>query len=363
MLRTIAIVLPASLTLAMGGCRSGQVGATTTPVGMPSGERAAAFSDPVAVSQLRERAVDEVAKLAAAPLPELRANALEAMLLTPSRLEALIPAALADENAGVRSTALMMIGKARMARLSAAARPLLNDPSPFARAAAIYALARTDQDIDRSPMATMLLGDPSPRVRAHVAYLTGEMGDTSALGLLSDASRATIPRASGAEMRMMEVQIAEAMVKLGDRDQIETIRAALYPTRPEDLEITALAVQVIGDLEDTSSSSELIYLTATKDRQGNRMPAEIRLGAAASMAKLGNTRGSFIADEFLADPIPALRAQAAHVYGETRRRENLAKLERLLSDEEGRVRIAAAAAILKVTSSGSAPSRLGRGSK
>jgi hypothetical protein len=38
------------------------------------------------------------------------------------------------------------------------------------------------------------------------------------------------------------------------------------------------------------------------------------------------------------------------VYGETGRRENLAKLDQLLDDPEARVRIAAAAAILKITS-------------
>lgn len=63
-------------------------------------------------------------------------------------------------------------------------------------------------------------------------------------------------------MRLLQLQLAEAMVKLGEDDQIATIRAALYPSRPEDLEATALAVQIIGQVKDRGSIDELIYLSA-----------------------------------------------------------------------------------------------------
>jgi HEAT repeat protein len=231
-----------------------------------------------------------------------------------------------------------------------AVRPLVNDRSPFVQVSAIFGLARNNQEVDRDPLARLLLTHPSPRVRAHTAFIIGELGEPSARGMLHDAAKAVIPRASAAELRMMEIQIAEAMVKLGDDDQLEVIRAALYPAELVDLEAAALAVQVIGELRDNSAASELINLTAFKDRNGTRMPAEIRLGAAAAMAKLGNRHGSFIADEFLSSELPALRAQAAYVYGETRQREDLAKLELLLQDPEARVRVSAAAAILRATS-------------
>jgi HEAT repeat protein len=213
----------------------------------------------------------------------------------------------------------------------------------------MFALAKCEQQVDLSPMAGLLMSDPSPRVRAHVGYLLGEIGDPSALGLLHEAANVAIPRASNAEVKMMQLQLAEAMVKLGEEDQVATIRAALYPARPEDLEVTALAAQIIGHLKDKGSVDELIYLTARQDRAGHKLPAEIRLGCGAALAQMGHTQGSFLADEYAANPLPALRAQSAFTYGEIGRAENLPKLEVLLADPEGIVQVSAAAAVLRMT--------------
>ena len=244
---------------------------------------------------------------------------------------------------------MVVVGKARLRNLSPALRPLLNDQSSFVRASAIFGLAKCGEDIDRSPLASMLLTDPSPRVRSHVAFLLGEMGERSALGLLHEAARISMPRASAAEMRLLQLQLAEAMVKLGEDDQIATIRAALYPSRPEDLEATALAVQIIGEIKDRGSIDELIYLSARKDETGNKMPAEVRLGVAGALARMGMKEGGFIADEYAANKFPPIRAQAAYVYGEIGRPESLARLEGFMADPDAMVRVAAAAGVLKST--------------
>ncbi len=309
----------------------------------------AKYRDPLAASSLREQATDRLAQAATDPNPQLRTNALEAMTVTPGRMATFIPGALKDSNAGVRSTAAMMIGKAKLKDLAPAVRPLLTDASPFVRASAIFALQRCGAEVDPSPLAGLILNDPSPRVRAHVAYLLGEIGEPSALGLLHEAAKAGLPRASAAEVKLMELQIAEAMVKLGEEDQTATIRAALYPARPEDLEITALAAQIIGQLRDKGSEGELIYLTAREDHAGHKLPAEIRLASAAALARMGKDQGSFLADEYAANPLAVLRAQSAFTYGEIGRAENLAKLETLLADPEGIVQVSAAAAILRLT--------------
>jgi len=274
---------------------------------------------------------------------------------TPGRLSTFVPRALRDENPGVRSTAALMVGKASLRNLAPALNPLLNDPSPYVRASAIYSLVKSHAEVDPSPLAGLLLGDPSPRARAHAAFLLGELGDNSALGPLHDAAKVAVPRASQAEMKMLQLQIAEAIVKLGEEDQVSTIRAALYPAHPEDLEITALAVQILGQLQDKGAADELIYLTAREDSKGRRWPAEIRLGCAGALARMGRNQGSFVADEFAGNPAPALRSQAAYVYGEIGRSENLPKLETLLADREGIVRVSAAAAILKLTAAPGAP--------
>jgi HEAT repeat protein len=185
-------------------------------------------------------------------------------------------------------------------------------------------------------------------VKAHIVYILGELNQPGASGLVRESARSVSDRTPVAEKRMFLMQVSEALVKLGDQTQLEPIRAALYPTRPEDLEITALAAQILGQLSDKGAADELIYVTAYKDKQGHKMPAEIRLAAAGSLARLGNDKGTFVADEYAANENPAIRAQAAFVYGEIGLAKNLAKLNHLLSDPAGIVRVAAAGAVLKV---------------
>ena len=77
---------------------------------------------------------------------------------------------------------------------------------------------------------------------------------------------------------------------------MDTVRSALYPSRPEELEATALAVQIIGEVHDRGAIDQLIYLV---DEETDRpMPAEVRLAVAGALAKLGLREGGFIADEY-----------------------------------------------------------------
>jgi HEAT repeat protein len=349
--------------LVIGGCTTTESPPTSTSTVKPDAatfvvppDIAEHYADPLAASELREQALDLLVTLSKDPnYPQLRGNALEAMSVTPMRLAPLIPAGLKDDNAGVRSIAATMVGKIRLVDLAPAVRPLLDDPSPFVRASAIYALSKCNLQVDPSPLAGILLQDPSPRVRAHVAFLLGEIGDPSALGLLREAAKAPMARAAGAEVRLMQLQIAEAMVKLGDESQLGTIRAALYPSRSEDLEATALAAQIIGELHDKGSMDELILLTAKRSKQGQFWPAEIRLAAAGALARLGNNKGTFLADQYAGSEMPVLRAQAAFVYGQIGRPENLPKLAILMKDPAGIVMVAAGAAVVRMPAAPTPP--------
>lgn len=365
-------VLAAVAGLAMGpmwagGCSGGvRSGEPRGPGGGASGPRArveegrptisvsaaevARYRDPLESSRLRERALDVLMEATRDPYDLARASALEGLGLTPGRLVEPARAGLKDRNPGVRSASAMMVGKARLGALLDEVRPLLRDSDARVRASAIFALHANGAAVDPTPLAGMVLADPSPRARAQAAFVLGEMGDRSAIGLLNDAARRAVGRATASETRILQIQIAEAMVKLGDEKQLEVIRAALYPSRPEDLEVAALAVQVIGQLRDRGAIDNLVYLTAVRDERGNRMPAEVRLGAAAALARMGMGQGSFLADEFAGHPSAALRAQAAFVYGEIGRVENLAKLEVMMRDADASVRVAAAAAVVRVTS-------------
>jgi HEAT repeat protein len=114
--------------------------------------------------------------------------------------------------------------------------------------------------------------------------------------------------------------------------------------------VAALAVQIIGQVRDRGAIDQLIYLTAYRDAQAGQMPAEIRLGAAMSLARMGKTEGTFIVNEYAGSTMPVLRAQAALAYGQIGRTENLPRLEQMLNDPEGITRVAAAAGVLKTGS-------------
>jgi HEAT repeat protein len=327
--------------------------------GSPAPQNAAPpnpYTDPLRTSEFRERTIQILTSLAVSDVPAVRANALEGLSHAGERVEPLIPVALADPNEGVRAVAAMIVGRLKLASLVPAVEPLRNDPSPFVRAAAVYALVRTGAETDPTPLAQLLFSDPSYRVRSQVVFILGELGNPSAAAMIGQAAEApSQARVIDPQERLFQLQVAEALVKLGARERQEVIKAALYPSSPEALEAAALAAQIAGQLEDHSVVGDLINLVEYKDQQGNQMPAEVRLAAAAALARLGQPYGTYIADEHRASERPALRAQAAAVYGELRLPENLPKLEAMLADPSPLVRVSAASAILRAT--GTIPER------
>lgn len=298
---------------------------------------------------LRERALELLTRTAFSGSDEERANAIESLYTTPGRLSGVAEGALQDKNVAVRTVAAMSIGKAQVKSLAGKVRPLLTDNSPFVQAAAIYALRRCGVGADPTPLAGMLF-DQSTRLRAHAAYILGELGDKSALGMLRDAHKQSgFGRSNGSELRVSDLQIAEARIKLGDTSAVADIRSALFPARPEDLEATILAIQIIGLVKDSPSINRLIDLTQPRDPSGQDQLGEVRMAAAMALARMGQPHGSAIAREFFAGGSEALRAQSAHLFGETKHPENLPVLNRMMEDPDGRVRVAAASAIVKIT--------------
>ncbi len=276
-----------------------------------------------------------------------RANAYESLIVAPDTLGQVVGAGLLDENIGVRSIAAVSIGQAGVRGHEPGLHAMLADESAYARASAIFALAKLGHDVDRSPLAGFLLqGDP-PGLRGHTAYLLGELGDASAVDLLRSAAEAPMELASQAERRVVELQLSEAMIKLGELQQLGPVRAALFPSQPGDLEAMLLAVQIVGEVGDRSSRGRLVQISETRDNAGQSMPPEVQLAVALSMAKLGDRQGWFIADEFWDSPREVLRADSAAVYGLTARSRDLDRLARMMEDRSGRVRVSAAAGILR----------------
>ncbi|MEK6701498.1 MAG: HEAT repeat domain-containing protein [Planctomycetota bacterium] len=306
----------------------------------------------VTVGELRERAIDAIDRASKSTQSDLRANAIEAAGLAMPRLERVISAGLSDRNEGVQSVAAMTVAKNRLVSMVPKVRPLVDSRSPYVGAAAVMALSKCSEPIDDAKvakLAELLWTSDSPRIRSHVAYVLGEIGNPSALPMLKQAAGLKMPKAASAETGLMMLQFAEAMVKLGDQAQIEPLRAALHPSRREDLETAALAAQILGELRDKRPIDQMVNLTAYQDPTTKEMyPAEVRMQIAASLAKLGLDKGGFIADKYITDPNPQLRAQAAAVYGDTGRTDHYPKLAAMLEDPDEHVRLSAAYSVLKV---------------
>lgn len=356
--RVFALSIPVALALSLAACQSTPTKKTSrrkTTTAEPAAAVAdeprrdgGEYRDPLVRATLREKALGLLVNAANSGLPEERANAIEALQVSPGRLYPLLDNALADPNLAVRTIAAMTVGRARIEAAANKVRPLTSDSAGQARAAALFALKRCGENVDLTPLAVML-GDSDLRVRAHAAFLLGELGEPSAVGLLRDAARRSPGKASSSQIRTSDLQIAEARIKLGDEGPLQEVRAALFPAKPEDLEATALACQIIGQVKDHVSVNRLIVLTAAQDDSKQFMPGEIRLGAAAALARMGQRQGSYIADQYRTNASEPLRAQVAFVYGETRQVENLPVLEQMTTDSSPQVRVAAAAAIVKIT--------------
>lgn len=277
--------------------------------------------------------------------PLLRANAIEAMHYAPKKLDQFVLQGLADDNRGVRFIALMTLGKFQMTEVAHLAYPMLHDGSPSVQAAAIYALHRCGERVDLNPLAEMLRSS-NPEVKANAALVLGELGNRSAIPMLRSAVGRDMSRVSSARAQVVDLQIAEAMVKLGDDRQLEVIRAALFAPA-EQGEIVAFACQIVGRLGDVRALPNLMQLAL---REGERqLPAEVRMAATLAIAQIDSVEaplevplGYVRSDQF------QLRAQAALTLGAgPGGSQTQNALRRLLGDQNPMVQVFAAGGILQ----------------
>ncbi|MBA4040056.1 MAG: hypothetical protein C0468_07020 [Planctomyces sp.] len=312
-------------------------------------------SAPVTRSATRERAIAVLSEMARSPRPEARANALEALLEAPARLREVLPAGLRDPSPAVRAVAVAAVGRVGAEEFASRASALLRDPSPYVRASAVYAAARLRLPADQTPLAAMLAG-PDLNLAGHAAYVLGEIGNQSAAPVLRSAARRASPLADRTLLTKLDLQISEALVKLGDSQGLDRLRAALLPYVPADLEGAALAAQILGQLRDRGSLDFLVRLTDVPDPDSGPMPAEVRMAAALALRRMGLPRsGPAVADEFIASARPTLRVQALFEYAEAAEPRMATVAARLMEqDPEESVRLAAAAAILRMFNRGGA---------
>lgn len=296
--------------------------------------------------ELREAAIELLRQaMESTEYPILRANALEALQLAPEVFDPFVRKSLVDPNSGVRFVAAMSIGQLKLKKFAHLAEPLLHDPSQSVQAAAIYSLHKCGHQVDLSPLAEMILSN-EPEVRGNAAMILGELGDRSAAEMIRRAVHKPMPRIQIARLKLINLQMAEALVKLGHEEEMTVIRAALFAPN-EQGEISALACMICGRLKDGQVIPDLKNIALGQDQY--RRPAEIRLAATWALAKIRSGLAEMaVPMEYLVNERFQLRAQAASTLGEMGDPAALPKLGALLQDPHPLVQIAAAGAILRL---------------
>ena len=293
---------------------------------------------------LRFEAIGLLVQATVSENPMLRANALEALSASPADIGASLRLALADQNRAVRFVAAFLVGTLEMDEIIILVEPLLDDPSQSVRGAAIYALSRCGKPVDRTPLSAMLMSTLS-EIRSNAAMVLGELGDPSAIPLLVEVLRYPLRGVSPIQNRIVELQVTEALIKLGKEDAREAVRAALFVPAGEG-EITVLACQILGRLQDLSYVNVLLDMAM---REGNREePPEIRLAAARSVADMQPEKAPIhIPLIFVGSQSFQVRMQVASALGSFRGALVQPTLARLLMDENAAVQVAAAGSVLR----------------
>ncbi len=229
----------------------------------------------------RTKAINEVVKASSSRNPFYRANAIEAASYVDERMLPMLQLGLSDKSTVVRYASLVLVGKHKIKSLGESAKGLLKDPDQSVRAAAMFASARCGMDVDASPLAGMLMSR-DVRLRGNVAMLLGLMGNKSAIPMLADMSQAKF--SAGQSLRDVEqIQFAEAMVRLGREEAMDSIRVRVYHAG-EDESVRVLAISTLGKLGDGQMTAA--FKPMLKDPN-----AHVRLAAAISMGELGSVEG------------------------------------------------------------------------
>ena len=364
-----AIALAAVTSISVPGCNSssGQqvwttkhesmMGATSDAPRLHSAEdpnsaaRLAETGPSTMSTEIREAAISLLLKASESTNPLLRANAIEALLPAPDSVEPVLQRGLADENRGVRFVAAMSVGKLKLERLAPLLEPLLHDESQSVQAAAIFGLRSCGRKADLNPLAAMLMGD-DPEVKGNAALVLGELGDPTAIAMLRGAIGRTMLRATPGRRKVVELQIAESMVRLGAADQIDAVRAALFAPAEEG-ELAALACQICGELRDGGVLADLTNLVRRSGKL--ERPPEIRMAAALAISQIDPSRTPIdVPTTYAGSDRFELRAQAANTLGGMYACGGvpvgtvLPHLHKLLNDPNPLVQVSAGGGILRI---------------
>lgn len=341
---TISFLFFAAAALLAAGCEGG---ADYYKTNAPSQiDAARAYTD--ARDTLRQAAEDAS--------PETRAHAIEAMAkAAPRDSGPLLKQALKDPHPLVRFAAAMGIGDTgyvnalgdlqRMATLGSGERDRRVYP------AVIYAMHKLGDSSHVTHLA-QLLRDPEPEVRSNAALVIGRLREPSAirpLKMLLD----------GEHNENVMYSLREALAILGDPTSsalLESYARGYY------LDLRLAAIPVLG-MERSQDSILLL-----RELTGDRNPPRIRVSAAGALAELGEVDEACYrlclnalsapdevmelggdTDAVILGTEPAsLQRLSAMALGSMGRQQAVPYLHRLLPNENGAVRVAAAMGIIQL---------------
>jgi HEAT repeat protein len=288
-------------------------------------------AEPKAVQVLREASRSDNALL--------RMNAVEAARTMPDRALPMVSLAYEDPNPAVRFAALVTAARLGLDSLGTKAQSMSRDETQpsYVRAAAALAAHRNGKDADLGLIAQLLFDD-DPRRRSNGALLMGLTEEPAVIPVLYDAASDPMARREPLERALLRLQIAEALLNLGEEDSLKAIRGAAYS---KDGEVQVLAVLMLGRALDRGMQGNLIGFLA-------KNPVELRLAAAEGLARMGSTEGRPVMIEAAQSPQATVRAQAAFALGQLAFDPEVGPvLVGLLDDPDPAVQIAAAAAVLE----------------
>lgn len=256
---------------------------------------AARLAEPPA--EQRDAAVQGLLQLAGDRVGAVREAAIESLgALGASEGLSLLIAAFEDAHAGARQAAVLAVGRVAPERGAEAIAPLLADPRPEMRFAAIWTLSSLGTV--HAPTVAKGLGDPDDEVRLVAVQALADLGAT-------DHADAISPLLDD-PVHAVRFGAAAALAALGDARGASTLRAAL---RSPDL---ALAAAIgLGDLADRDSAEELRRLA----RHRWRSPI-LRAAAARALVRLGDPLGIAIIGRLVRSWRIEARQYAVQLVGE-----------------------------------------------
>jgi HEAT repeat protein len=275
----------------------------------------------------------------------MRNSAIEALQALPASVEPVARRALADPNRGVRFTAAMTIGELRLTDAAHLIEPLLHDDSLSVQAAAIYALHRCGYKPDPNPLARMIVSD-DPEVRGNAAMIFGLLGNNSARKVVQAALGQGMAQAPPQRVKLVELQMAATLVKLGDQSQLQPLRAALYAPSDQG-EVAVLACLLAGEIRDTGAVADLYNLAGRDDRY--QQPPEIRMAATQALTQIDPGRVMIeVPLTYVGSAYYQQRQQAALTLGKIGNPAALPVLQGLMADPNPLVQVAAAGGVVRI---------------